>query len=113
MGEEICRTAQWTGDKGVAVWTAWAIRLESLVRSGAIATYAEAAELGHAIRSRVSQITSLQSLAPDVPESLRNGIGARWSWPTCRRSRRSGLGEAEADVGNDCSISSPITGTFA
>lgn len=54
----------------VSRWMALAIRLESLVRSGAIASYAEAAEVGHVTRARVSQITNLLNLAPDIQAAI-------------------------------------------
>jgi hypothetical protein len=49
---------------------ALAIRFEGLVRSGAIASYAEIAALGHVTRARVSQILNLVNLAPDVLEAV-------------------------------------------
>jgi hypothetical protein len=49
---------------------ALALRLEGLVRSGAVRDYAELARLGHVTRARMSQIMSLLSLAPDLQELL-------------------------------------------
>lgn len=49
---------------------ALALRFEHLVRSGAVADYAELARLGHVTRARMSQITSLLHLAPDIQEAL-------------------------------------------
>jgi hypothetical protein len=49
---------------------ALAIRFDGLVRSGAVADYAELAELGHVSRARISQIMNLVLLAPDIQEQL-------------------------------------------
>jgi hypothetical protein len=49
---------------------ALALRFEGLVRTGAVASYAEIAELGHVTRARVSQVTNLLNLAPDVLEAI-------------------------------------------
>jgi hypothetical protein len=49
---------------------ALALRLDQLVRTGAIADYATLARLGHVSRARVSQILSLVQLAPDIQETL-------------------------------------------
>jgi hypothetical protein len=49
---------------------ALALRLDRLVRAGAIADYASLARLGHVSRARVSQIVSLLLLAPDIQETL-------------------------------------------
>ena len=49
---------------------ALALRLDRLVRTGAIADYATLARLGHVSRARVSQILSLLLLAPDIQETL-------------------------------------------
>ena len=49
---------------------ALALRLDHLVRTGAIADYATLARLGHVSRARVSQILSLLLLAPDIQETL-------------------------------------------
>lgn len=49
---------------------ALAIRIEGLVRDGIISDYAAAAELGHVTRARMSQITNLLNLAPDIQEAL-------------------------------------------
>ena len=47
---------------------AW--HIDGLVRSGALASYAVAARLGHVSRARMSQIVSLLNLAPDLQEQL-------------------------------------------
>ncbi len=49
---------------------ALALRFEGLVRTGAVASYAEIAELGHVTRARVSQVTNLLNLAPDIFAAL-------------------------------------------
>jgi hypothetical protein len=49
---------------------ALALRLDRLVRTGAIADYATLARLGHVSRARVTQILSLLLLAPDIQETL-------------------------------------------
>ena len=49
---------------------ALALRLDRLVRAGAIADYATLACLGHVSRARVSQILGLLLLAPDIQETL-------------------------------------------
>jgi hypothetical protein len=49
---------------------ALAIRLDAQVRSGALASYRELAEMGHVTRARVSQIMNLVNLAPDVQEAI-------------------------------------------
>ena len=54
----------------VTRWMALAIKLDGLVRSGAIASYSEVAELGHVTRARISQIMNLINLAPDIQEAI-------------------------------------------
>jgi hypothetical protein len=49
---------------------ALALRFEHLVRTGAVASYAEIAELGHVTPARVSQITNLLNLAPDILDAI-------------------------------------------
>ncbi len=49
---------------------ALAIRLDGLVRSGAVRDYADLARLGHVSRARVTQIMNLLALAPDIQEAL-------------------------------------------
>src|SRR5260370_29166882 len=49
---------------------ALALRLDDLVQSGAIASYAELARLGHVTRARVCQIMNLVYLAPDLQEAI-------------------------------------------
>jgi hypothetical protein len=54
----------------VARLLALAIRFEGLVRSGAIASYAELARLGQVTEARISQIMDLTLLAPDIQEAV-------------------------------------------
>ncbi len=54
----------------VARLMALALRFDELVRSGAIADYAELARLGHVTRARVTQIMNLLNLAPDIQEQV-------------------------------------------
>ena len=54
----------------VARWMALAIKLDGLIRSGAIASYSEVAELGHVTRARISQIMNLLNLAPDIQQAI-------------------------------------------
>jgi hypothetical protein len=49
---------------------ALALRLDDLLQSGAVASYAELARLGHVTRARVCQIMNLVYLAPDLQEAL-------------------------------------------
>ena len=49
---------------------ALALRVDELVRTGVIADYATLAELAHVSRARISQITNLLVLAPDIQETL-------------------------------------------
>ncbi len=54
----------------VARLMALAIRLEELVRTRRVADYAALAKLGHVTRARITQITNLTLLAPDIQEGL-------------------------------------------
>lgn len=49
---------------------ALAIRIENLVRDGILPDYAAAAQLGHVSRARMTQITNLLHLAPDIQEAI-------------------------------------------
>jgi hypothetical protein len=49
---------------------ALAMRFDDLIRSGQVTGYAELARLGHVSRARLSQITSLLFLAPDLQEKV-------------------------------------------
>jgi hypothetical protein len=54
----------------VARLMALALRLDRLLREGAVANAAQLARLGHVTRARVSQILNLLNLAPDIQEAL-------------------------------------------
>jgi hypothetical protein len=54
----------------IARLLALAWHVEGLVRSGTLCSYAAAARLGHVSRARLSQISSLLNLAPDLQEEL-------------------------------------------
>ena len=54
----------------VARLMALALRLDGLVRSGAVRDYAELARLGHVTPARMSQVMGLLNLAPDLQEAL-------------------------------------------
>ena len=49
---------------------ALAIRLDQLIRDGAVADQAELARLGHVSRVRVTQVMNLLMLAPDIQEAI-------------------------------------------
>lgn len=49
---------------------ALAIRVEDLVRQGVLPDYAAAAEFGHVTRARMTHITNLLHLAPDIQEAI-------------------------------------------
>jgi hypothetical protein len=54
----------------VARFMALALRLERLVRTGAVRDYAELARLGHVTRARVTQVMNLLQLATDLQEAI-------------------------------------------
>ncbi len=54
----------------VAKLMALALRFESLLRTGEIASYAELGRLGRVTRARICQIMNLTCLAPDLQEAL-------------------------------------------
>lgn len=54
----------------IARLLALTIKLEELMRQGAVRDYAELARLGHVTRARVTQIMSLCYLAPDIQEAI-------------------------------------------
>jgi hypothetical protein len=49
---------------------ALAMRLDGLIRSGEVTSYADLARLGHVTRARLSQIMGLLCLAPDLQEEI-------------------------------------------
>ncbi|MFO0829667.1 MAG: hypothetical protein U0572_16120 [Phycisphaerales bacterium] len=54
----------------VARLMALAIRIEGLIKSGAVGDLAEAAAVGHVSRARMTQIANLLLLAPDIQLAL-------------------------------------------
>lgn len=54
----------------VARLMALAIRFDDLIRSGAVADYAELARLAHVTRARITQIMNLLMLPPDIQEAI-------------------------------------------
>jgi hypothetical protein len=54
----------------VAKLMALALRLDGLLRAGAIKDYGELAHLGRVTRARISQILNLLNLAPDIQEAI-------------------------------------------
>lgn len=54
----------------IARLMALAIRFEGLVRTATVRDYAELARRGHITRARMTQITKLLNLAPDIQEQL-------------------------------------------
>ena len=49
---------------------ALAVKFEGMIRSGAVSNYALLAQLGQISRSRLSQITNMLSLAPEIQEQI-------------------------------------------
>ncbi len=54
----------------VAKLMALAIRLDDLVRSGTVTTFADLARLGQVSRARITQILNLVNLVPDIQEAI-------------------------------------------
>lgn len=49
---------------------ALAIKMDGLIRSGAVPDQADVARIGHVTRARVTQILNLTLLAPDIQEAI-------------------------------------------
>jgi hypothetical protein len=49
---------------------ALAIRFDQLVRDGVVSDQAELARLGHVSRARMTQLTNLLHMAPDIQEEI-------------------------------------------
>jgi hypothetical protein len=47
-----------------------ALKFEELIASGVVSNYAALAEMGQVSRSRITQMTSLLNLAPDIQEEI-------------------------------------------
>jgi hypothetical protein len=74
----------------IARLMALAIRFEGLLREGTIRDYAELARLGRVTRARMTQITKLLHLAPDIQEEIlflppMKGLNERNLRPIVRR----------------------------
>jgi hypothetical protein len=54
----------------VARLLALALRFAEQIRTGAVSSYVELADLGHVTRARVSQIMNLINLSPDLQEAI-------------------------------------------
>jgi hypothetical protein len=54
----------------VARLLALALRFAEQIRTGALSSYVELAELGHVSRARISQVMNLINLAPDLQEAI-------------------------------------------
>ncbi len=54
----------------VAKLLALSLRMDQLVRTGEVTSFAELAALGHVTRARMSQIMCLLCLAPDIQEEI-------------------------------------------
>jgi hypothetical protein len=54
----------------IARLLALAHKFDGLVRQGVVADYAALARLGHVSRARITQITNLLLLAPDIQEAI-------------------------------------------
>lgn len=54
----------------IARLMALAIRMQRLIDSGEVRDYAALARLGHVTRARMTQITNLLNLAPDIQEEI-------------------------------------------
>ena len=61
----------------VARLLALAIRMEGLIRSGAVKDFSQLADLGHVTRARITQIMNLTLLAPDIQEAILFMQGAQ------------------------------------
>jgi hypothetical protein len=92
---------------------ALALRLEGLLRSGALVNQAELARLGQVSRARISQIMNLLHLAPDIQEQLlflpllHHGreplhladlqpLCRTWQWPRQRKRWQALLGRTSS-----------------
>jgi hypothetical protein len=54
----------------IARLLALALRFEELIRSGVVSNYTALAQVGRVSRARVTQMTSLLNLAPDIQEEI-------------------------------------------
>ncbi len=96
---------------------ALAIKMEGLIRSGAVPDQADIARIGHVTRARVTQILNLTLLAPDIQEAIlflprvRRGrdplrethlreVAALVDWSGQRRKLAQVLGKASVPTGH-------------
>jgi hypothetical protein len=54
----------------IARLLALALKFEKLIRSGTVSNYANLAQVAQVSRSRITQMTSLLNLAPDIQEEI-------------------------------------------
>jgi hypothetical protein len=54
----------------VTRWLSLALKFEEMIRSGVVDNYAVLAQLGEVSRSRITQMTNLLNLAPDIQEEI-------------------------------------------
>ncbi len=95
---------------------ALAIKMDGLIRSGAVPDQADIARIGHVTRARVTQILNLTLLAPDIQEAIlflprvRRGrdplrethlreVAALADWSGQRRKWAQVLGKASVPTG--------------
>jgi len=69
-GEQTSAAASPARVPRIARLMALALRFDELIRSGAVADYAELARLGQVSRARITQIANLLALAPSIQEQL-------------------------------------------
>jgi hypothetical protein len=96
---------------------ALAIKMDGLIRSGAVPDQADIARIGHVTRARVTQILNLTLLAPDIQEAIlflprvRRGrdplrethlreVSAIADWSGQRRKWAQVLGKASVPTGH-------------
>lgn len=79
----------------VARLLALAIRVESLVRNGEVADYAELTRLGQVSKARLSQLMRMLCLAPDIQEAILLPATASGRDPVTERQLQRILAEAD------------------
>src|SRR5713226_3948006 len=62
-----CKRKGKPGPKGPSKELIDAVKFEEMIRSGVVGNYTVMAQLGQVSRSRVTQVTNLLNLAPDIP----------------------------------------------
>jgi hypothetical protein len=71
-GESVARPTEAGNVPRISRLVALAIKINSLIESGAVTDLAQAARLGHVSRARLSQIANLTLLAPSIIEDILN-----------------------------------------